>query len=157
MRTMLAGRLHLRLRSSTPWCSPHWGAAHERVRLHIGQPGVGGLGSFDLATIRAQENAGRWLSEAQGLVPPGPPGVTRWALKPARPKTAWRGYRMTRLRSRHAGMMGGWAQKENRLVWFSKGMLDHHGGALIMAHDARAEHQSTILAFRSEVIIAQPG
>jgi len=47
-------------------------------------------------------------------------------------------------------MDGRWATKENRVVGFLEGMLDHHGGALIMAHDARAKSTNpTILAFRS--------
>ena len=42
------------------------------------------------------------------------------------------------------------------MVWFLEGMLEHHGGALIMAHDALAKRtNSTIRRFAHGVIVAQ--
>ncbi|MFS6827888.1 DUF305 domain-containing protein [Cyanobium sp. ATX-6F1] len=53
-------------------------------------------------------------------------------------------------------MMGELPTKENRVVWFLEGMLDHHGGALIMAHDALAKStHPTIRRFARGVIVAQ--
>lgn len=46
--------------------------------------------------------------------------------------------------------------RDNRVVWFLKGMLHHHGGAVIMAHDALAKStNSTIRRFARGVIAAQ--
>jgi len=53
-------------------------------------------------------------------------------------------------------MMGSGPTRENRVVWFLEGMLDHHGGALIMAHDALAKSTNpTIRRFARGVIVAQ--
>jgi uncharacterized protein (DUF305 family) len=53
-------------------------------------------------------------------------------------------------------MMGDGPSKENRVTWFLEGMLHHHGGALIMAHDALAKStNSTIRRFARGVIVAQ--
>ena len=46
--------------------------------------------------------------------------------------------------------------RENRVTWFLEGMLHHHGGALIMAHDALAKSTNpTIRRFATGVIVAQ--
>jgi uncharacterized protein (DUF305 family) len=53
-------------------------------------------------------------------------------------------------------MMGDGPTRENRVVWFLEGMLHHHGGALIMAHDALAKSTNpTIRRFALGVIVAQ--
>ena len=46
--------------------------------------------------------------------------------------------------------------RENRVQWFLEGMIEHHGGALQMAHEARKNSTNpTILRFAREIIIAQ--
>jgi uncharacterized protein (DUF305 family) len=46
--------------------------------------------------------------------------------------------------------------KSNRVTWFLEGMLQHHGGALMMAHDAlRKSTNPTIRRLASSIIIAQ--
>ena len=46
--------------------------------------------------------------------------------------------------------------KSNRVTWFLEGMLHHHGGALMMAHDAlRKSTNPTIRRLASNIIIAQ--
>jgi uncharacterized protein (DUF305 family) len=53
-------------------------------------------------------------------------------------------------------MLGEAPTKANRVVWFLEGMLHHHGGALIMAHDALAKSTNpTIRRFARGVIVAQ--
>jgi uncharacterized protein (DUF305 family) len=53
-------------------------------------------------------------------------------------------------------MMGEPPTPETRVVWFLEGMLHHHGGALIMAHDALAKSTNpTIRRFARQVIVAQ--
>lgn len=53
-------------------------------------------------------------------------------------------------------MMESIPTKSNRVTWFLEGMLQHHGGALIMAHDAlRKSTNPTILRLARNIIIAQ--
>ncbi len=53
-------------------------------------------------------------------------------------------------------MMSELPTRDNRVVWFLEGMLHHHGGALIMAHDALAKSTNpTIRRFALGVIVAQ--
>jgi uncharacterized protein (DUF305 family) len=53
-------------------------------------------------------------------------------------------------------MMDGLPSREKRVVWFLEGMLHHHGGALLMAHDALAKSTNpTIRRFARGVIEAQ--
>jgi len=53
-------------------------------------------------------------------------------------------------------MMGSTPTRENRVTWFLEGMLAHHGGALVMAHDAlKKSNNTTIRRLASEIIVAQ--
>ena len=53
-------------------------------------------------------------------------------------------------------MMESIPTKNNRVTWFLEGMLQHHDGALIMAHDAlRKSSNPTILRLARNIIIAQ--
>ncbi|MCP9785892.1 DUF305 domain-containing protein [Cyanobium sp. N5-Cardenillas] len=53
-------------------------------------------------------------------------------------------------------MMGEAPTPDSRVVWFLEGMLHHHGGALMMAHDALAKSTNpTIRRFARNVIVAQ--
>ena len=45
---------------------------------------------------------------------------------------------------------------DNRVTWFLEGMLHHHGGALIMAHDAlNKSGNPTIRRLARDIIVAQ--
>jgi uncharacterized protein (DUF305 family) len=53
-------------------------------------------------------------------------------------------------------MMGSTPTRESRVTWFLEGMLAHHGGALVMAHDAlRKSSNPTIRRLAREIIVAQ--
>jgi uncharacterized protein (DUF305 family) len=53
-------------------------------------------------------------------------------------------------------MMGSTPTRENRVTWFLEGMLAHHGGALVMAHDAlKKTTNPTIRRLAQEIIVAQ--
>ena len=46
--------------------------------------------------------------------------------------------------------------RNNRVTWFLEGMLQHHGGALVMAHDAlRQSSNPTIRRLARSIIVAQ--
>ena len=53
-------------------------------------------------------------------------------------------------------MSGTKPTRENRVQWFLEGMIEHHGGALQMAHEARKNSTNpTILRLARDIIIAQ--
>ena len=53
-------------------------------------------------------------------------------------------------------MMASTPTRENRVTWFLEGMLQHHGGALIMAHDALKQSSNpTIHRLARSIIVAQ--
>ncbi len=53
-------------------------------------------------------------------------------------------------------MMASIPTPENRVTWFLEGMLHHHGGALIMAHDALAKSSNpTLRRLARAIIVAQ--
>ena len=53
-------------------------------------------------------------------------------------------------------MSGTKPTRENRVQWFLEGMIEHHGGALQMAHEARQNSTNpTILRLAREIIVAQ--
>ena len=53
-------------------------------------------------------------------------------------------------------MTGSTPTKDNRVTWFLEGMLQHHGGALIMAHDALNKSTNpTIRRLARGIIVAQ--
>ncbi|MEI6032029.1 MAG: DUF305 domain-containing protein [Synechococcaceae cyanobacterium ELA739] len=119
----------------------------------IGQPGVGALArtiwrdqADELRAMGLWRKA--WYPQAPiypvMLAPGGDPhsikGLTR--MGPAQ---------MEAMRMVGAGPTG-----ENRVVWFLEGMLQHHGGALVMAHDALAKSTNpTVRRFARDVIVAQ--
>ncbi|MBC1262093.1 DUF305 domain-containing protein [Synechococcus sp. BSF8S] len=119
----------------------------------IGEPGVGALGKTiwrDQADeIRAM---GLWR---KAWYPEAP--VYPVALAPGGDPDSLSGLtRMSQPQIDAMRMMGNGPTKENRVVWFLEGMLEHHGGALMMAHDALAKsNNTTILRFAREVILAQ--
>lgn len=53
-------------------------------------------------------------------------------------------------------MSGTSPSRESRVTWFLEGMLMHHGGALVMAHDAlRKSSNPTIQRLARRIIVAQ--
>lgn len=53
-------------------------------------------------------------------------------------------------------MMGTPPTRENRVTWFLEGMLHHHGGALMMAHDALSKSNNpTIRRLARDIIVTQ--
>jgi uncharacterized protein (DUF305 family) len=53
-------------------------------------------------------------------------------------------------------MTGSTPTKDNRVTWFLEGMIAHHGGALVMAHDAlKKSSNPTIQRLARQVIVAQ--
>ena len=54
------------------------------------------------------------------------------------------------------GMLRALPTKANRVTWFLEGMLQHHGGALMMAQDAlRKSRNPTILRLARSIISTQ--
>ena len=119
----------------------------------IGSPGVGALGSriwLDQANeIRAM---GLWR---KAWYPQAP--VYPVALATGGDPNSLAGLtRMSQAQIDGMRMMVELPTKENRVTWFLEGMLHHHGGALIMAHDALAKSTNpTIRRFARGVIVAQ--
>jgi uncharacterized protein (DUF305 family) len=53
-------------------------------------------------------------------------------------------------------MMGSTPTRETRVSWFLEGMIAHHGGALVMAHDAlKKSTNPTIRRLARDIIVAQ--
>ena len=53
-------------------------------------------------------------------------------------------------------MMGSTPTRDNRVTWFLEGMIAHHGGALVMAHDAlKKSSNPTIQRLARQIIVAQ--
>lgn len=119
----------------------------------IGQPGVGALGKAiwrdQAGEIRAM---GLWR---KAWYPQAP--VYPVALASGGDPNSLSGLtRMSQAQIDGMRMMGELPTKENRVVWFLEGMLEHHAGALMMAHDALAKStNTTIRRFARGVIVAQ--
>jgi uncharacterized protein (DUF305 family) len=53
-------------------------------------------------------------------------------------------------------MMGSMPSRDHRVIWFLEGMLQHHSGALMMAHDALTHSSNpTIRRLAQTIIVAQ--
>ena len=119
----------------------------------IGQPGVGALGKAiwrdQAGEIRAM---GLWRKSWYPQAP-----VYPVALASGGDPNSLSGLtRMSQTQIDAMRMIGEGPTRENRVTWFLEGMLHHHGGALIMAHDALAKSTNpTIWRFAIGVIVAQ--
>ena len=119
----------------------------------IGQPGVGALGKAiwrdQAGEIRAM---GLWRKSWYPQAP-----VYPVALASGGDPNSLSGLtRMSQTQIDAMRMIGEGPTRENRVTWFLEGMLHHHGGALIMAHDALAKSTNpTIRRFATGVIVAQ--
>ena len=121
--------------------------------FNIGQPGVGALGK----TIwRDQANEIRAMGLWRKAWYPQAPVYPVALASGGDPNSLSGLTRMSQAQIDGMRMMGELPSKENRVVWFLEGMLEHHAGALMMAHDALAKStNTTIRRFARGVIVAQ--
>jgi uncharacterized protein (DUF305 family) len=119
----------------------------------IGVPGVGALAK-EIWRDQAQEikAMGQWR---KAWYPEA--AVYPVALKPGGDPNAMADLvRMSPAQIQAMRMMNSTPTRENRVTWFLEGMLNHHGGALIMAHDALNKSSNpTIRRLARAIIIAQ--
>jgi uncharacterized protein (DUF305 family) len=119
----------------------------------IGQPGVGALAK-QIWRDQAQEikAMGQWR---KAWYPEAP--VYPVALKTGGDPNSMESLeRMSAAHIQAMQMMGSTPTRESRVTWFLEGMLAHHGGALVMAHDAlRKSSNPTIRRLAREIIVAQ--
>ena len=119
----------------------------------IGQPGVGALAK-QIWSDQAQEikAMGQWR---KAWYPEAP--VFPVALKTGgEPNSMESLERMSAAHIQAMQMMGSTPTRENRVTWFLEGMLAHHGGALVMAHDAlKKSNNPTIRRLARAIIVAQ--
>ncbi len=119
----------------------------------IGVPGVGALAK-NIWRDQAQEikAMGQWR---KAWVPEAP--VYPVALKAGGDPNAMADLiRMSPAQIQAMQMMASTPTRENRVSWFLEGMLQHHGGALIMAHDAlNKSSNATIRRLARDIIVAQ--
>ncbi len=119
----------------------------------IGAPGVGALGK----TIwRDQANEIRAMGLWRKAWYPQAPVYPVALASGGDPNSLAGLTRMSQAQIDGMRMVGDAPPRETRVVWFLEGMLHHHGGALIMAHDALAKSTNpTIRRFARQVIVAQ--
>jgi uncharacterized protein (DUF305 family) len=119
----------------------------------IGQPGVGALAK-QIWRDQAQEikAMGQWR---KAWYPEAP--VYPVALKTGGDPNSMESLeRMSAAHIQAMQMMGSTPTRQNRVTWFLEGMLAHHGGALVMAHDAlRKSNNPTIRRLARAIIVAQ--
>jgi uncharacterized protein (DUF305 family) len=119
----------------------------------IGVPGVGSLAKHiwrdQAQEIKAMGQWRRaWYPEA-----PGYPVALRAG---GDPNTVADLIRMRPAQIQAMQMIATTPTRRNRVTWFLEGMLQHHGGALIMAHDAlKKSSNPTTLRLARNIIIAQ--
>jgi uncharacterized protein (DUF305 family) len=119
----------------------------------IGAPGVGALAK----TIwRDQANEIRAMGLWRKAWYPQAPVYPVVLAKGGDPNSLTGLTRMSQAQIDGMRMVGDAPMRDSRVVWFLEGMLHHHGGALIMAHDALAKSTNpTIRHFAQGVIVAQ--
>jgi len=119
----------------------------------IGVPGVGSLGK-DIWRDQAQEikAMGQWR---KAWYPEAP--VFPVALKAGGdPSSMGSLERLSAAQIQAMQMTGSTPTRENRVTWFLEGMIAHHGGALVMAHDALNKSSNpTIQRLARQIIVAQ--
>jgi uncharacterized protein (DUF305 family) len=132
----------------------HTGALRmSEFMFNIGQPGVGALAHTIWRDQANEIRAMAWWRKA--WYPDAP--VYPLALAPGGDPNSLSGLtRMSQSQIDGMRMMDQLPTEKNRVVWFLEGMLQHHGGALMMAHDALAKSTNpTIRRFARAVIVAQ--
>jgi len=119
----------------------------------IGVPGVGAL------------SKAIWRDQAQEIKAMGQWRKAWYPEAPVYPVTLKSGgnpnamadlTRMSAAQIQAMQMMGTTPNRENRVTWFLEGMLVHHGGALLMAHDALHKTRNpTIQRLARQIIVTQ--
>ena len=132
----------------------HTGALRmSEVVFDSGAPGVGALAK-QIWRDQAQEikAMGQWR---KAWFPDAP--VYPVALQPGGDPNAMAALtRMSPEQIQAMQMIGSAPTRENRVTWFLEGMLQHHGGALIMARDALAKSTNpTLRRLARDIIVAQ--
>jgi uncharacterized protein (DUF305 family) len=119
----------------------------------IGQPGVGALAK-SIWRDQAQEikAMGQWR---KAWYPEAP--VYPVALKSGGDPNSMAGLeRMSAAQIQGMQMAGSTPTRDTRVTWFLEGMVAHHGGALVMAHDALSKSSNTtVRRLAREIIVAQ--
>ena len=119
----------------------------------IGDPGVGALAK-QIWRDQAQEikAMGQWR---KAWFPDAP--VYPVALRAGGDPDAMADLtRMSPAQIQAMQMLGSTPTRTNRVTWFLEGMLQHHGGALVMAHDALNKSTNpTLRRLARNIIIAQ--
>ena len=119
----------------------------------IGVPGVGSLAK-QIWSDQAQEirAMGQWR---KAWYPEAP--VYPVALKPGgNPDAMDDLVRMSTAQLQAMQMTGSPPTRNTRVTWFLEGMIAHHGGALVMAHDALHKSSNpTIRRLARQIIVAQ--
>jgi uncharacterized protein (DUF305 family) len=119
----------------------------------IGQPGVGALAK-QIWRDQAREikAMGQWRKAWYPEAPAYPV-----ALKTGGDPNSMESLeRMSAAHIQAMQMMGSTPTRENRVTWFLEGMIAHHGGALVMAHDAlKKTTNPTIRRLARDIIVAQ--
>jgi uncharacterized protein (DUF305 family) len=119
----------------------------------IGQPGVGALAK-QIWRDQAQEikAMGQWR---KAWYPDAP--VYPVALRTGGDPNSMEGLeRMSAAHIQAMQMMGSTPTRDTRVTWFLEGMIAHHGGALVMAHDAlKKSTNPTIRRLARDIIVAQ--
>ena len=119
----------------------------------IGVPGVGSLGK-EIWRDQAQEikAMGQWRKAWYPQAPVYPVALRSGGDPDAMADLV----RMSPAQIQAMQMMAMAPSTGNRATWFLEGMLQHHGGALIMAHDAlKRSGNPTIRRLARNIIIAQ--
>lgn len=119
----------------------------------IGVPGVGSLAK-DIWRDQAQEikAMGQWRKAWYPEAPLYPVALRAGGDPNAMADLI----RMSPAQIQAMQMMASTPTRDNRVTWFLEGMLQHHGGALLMAHDALAKSSNpTIRRLARDIIVAQ--
>jgi uncharacterized protein (DUF305 family) len=119
----------------------------------IGQPGVGALAK-QIWRDQAQEikAMGQWR---KAWYPEAP--VYPVSLKTGGDPNSMESLeRMSAAHIQAMQMMDSTPTRDTRVTWFLEGMIAHHGGALVMAHDAlKKSTNTTIRRLARDIIVAQ--
>ena len=119
----------------------------------IGVPGVGALGK---AIWRDQANEIKAMGQWRKAWYPEAPVYPVTLKRGGNPNAMADLTRMSTAQIQAMQMMGTTPNRENRVTWFLEGMIAHHGGALVMAHDALSKSSNpTIRRLARQIIVAQ--
>ncbi len=121
--------------------------------FNVGSPGVGALANTIWSDQAREIKAmGQWRKAWYPQAPVYP--VT---LSPSGdPNNLAALRRMSAAQITAMQMAGAAPSPDTRVHWFLEGMIEHHGGALQMAHDAlRKSNNPTIRRLAREIIVAQ--